>query len=388
MLAPLSFATILAYDMITQPALFIIFFLITLFCLGGVLVLRAAQKRQEAKRVQAQLDSIVSANTKLQERLDAMSDFFRRNEKGLTDTLDKKFSYISQNLNFNLKQQSEQTYKNLKALQERMAVIDSAQNNLQKAANKIVEFQHILTNKQTRGAFGQSQMEAIIRDALPANSYKFQSSLTNGKRPDCLILLPNEAPALVIDAKFPLEAWTRLQDAHNKEYELEAAQNFRRDMRIHIRAISEKYLIAGETFETVFLFVPSESIFATIYEKFDELIQEAHRQHVQIVSPTSLMLSVTVVQSILKDAYLRHQAHHIQHEVMKLLDDVKRLCDRTEKLKKNYEKEGENITEILTSAKKINNRGQGIIRLDLVAVKKEAEAIIPSLSFSKNSHEV
>src|SRR5690606_21612833 len=148
---------------------------------------------------------------------------------------------------------------------------------------------------------GQSRMEAIVADGLPHGGYEFQATLTNGNRPDCLIRMPNEAPALVIDAKFPLEAWNAIRDAEAEADAARAAQLFRRDMEVHIRAIAEKYLIVGETQDTAFMFVPSESIFADIHENFEPVVQRAHRARVVIVSPSLLMLSIQVVQSILKD---------------------------------------------------------------------------------------
>ena len=160
--------------------------------------------------------------------------------------------------------QTKSTHENLAKLQERLAVIDTAQNNIQSLAANVVELQSILSNKQTRGAFGQSRMEAIIADGLPSDAHEFQATLSNQTRPDCLIRMPNDAPSLVIDAKFPLEAWNAIRDATGDVEIKQAMQQFRRDMDVHIKAISEKYLITGETQDTAFLFVPSESIFAEI----------------------------------------------------------------------------------------------------------------------------
>ena len=169
-----------------------------------------------------------------------------------------------------------------------------------------MQLQAILSNKQTRGAFGQSRMEAIVADGLPQGAYEFQATLSNGSRPDCLIRMPNGAPSLVIDAKFPLEAWNAIRAAaegdQRGEAQKYAAQAFRRDIEVHIKAISEKYLISGETQDTAFMFVPSESIFAEIHENFEAIVQRAHRARVVIVSPSLLMLSIQVIQSILKDA--------------------------------------------------------------------------------------
>src|SRR5690606_35664813 len=216
----------------------------------------------------------------------------------------------------------------------------TAQNNIQALAGQVVQLQQILSNKQTRGAFGQSRMEAIVADGLPHGAYEFQATLSNGSRPDCLIRMPNGAPSLVIDAKFPLEAWNAIRAASESEGGMEARRAaesaFRRDVEVHIKAIAEKYLIPGETQDTAFMFVPSESIFAEIHENFEALVQKAHRARVVIVSPSLLMLSIQVIQAVLKDARMREQAHLIQAEVAKLMQDVSRLDDRVRKLQAHF----------------------------------------------------
>src|SRR5690606_27505194 len=166
--------------------------------------------------------------------------------------------------------------------------------------------------------------------------YEFQATLSNGNRPDCTVKMPNGAPPLVIDAKFPLEAWNRFREAAAPEARRAAAQSFKRDLEVHIRDISEKYLIPGETQEMAFLFVPSESIFAEIHEHFEAVVQKAQRSRIVIVSPSLLMLSIQVIQAVLKDQRMREQAHLIQGEVALLMDDLGRLDDRTRKLQAHF----------------------------------------------------
>ena len=232
--------------------------------------------------------------------------------------------------------------------------------------------QAILSNKQTRGAFGQSRMEAIIADGLPMGAYEFQATLSNGNRPDCLIKMPNDSPSLVIDAKFPLEAWNAIRAASELDNPGEqpkfAAQAFRRDIEVHLKAISEKYLIQGETQDTAFMFVPSESIFAEIHENFEAIVHKAHRARVVIVSPSLLMLSIQVIQAILKDARMREQAHLIQGEVVRLMEDVGRLDERVRKLQTHFGQASKDIDDILVSSEqghqaRPEDRGAGIRRL-------------------------
>jgi DNA recombination protein RmuC len=199
-----------------------------------------------------------------------------------------------------------------------------------------VQLQAILSNKQTRGAFGQSRMEAIVADGLPHGAYEFQATLSNGNRPDCLVKMPNGAPSLAIDAKFPLEAWNAIRAADGADHRRPPPQAFRRDIEVHVRDISEKYLIQGETQDTAFMFVPSESIFAEIHENFEAIVHKAHRARIVIVSPSLLMLSIQVIQAILKDARMREQAHLIQGEVIRLMEDVGRVDERVRKLQVHF----------------------------------------------------
>jgi DNA recombination protein RmuC len=208
-------------------------------------------------------------------------------------------------------------------------------------------------------------MEAIIGDGLPSNSYAFQYTLSNGSRPDCVVFMPNQGPALVIDAKFPLESWQKLSAAQNEAEHRIAALGFRQDMQVHIRAISEKYLIAGETQDTAFLFVPSESIFADIHEHFEDVVQRAAKVRVVIVSPSLLMLSIQVVQALLRDVRVREEARRIQVEVRELVTDVGRLKDRVIALQKHFGQANNDIGDILTSTSKIVRRGQKIDELEL-----------------------
>ena len=242
-----------------------------------------------------------------------------------------------------------------------------------------MQLQAILSNKQTRGAFGQSRMEAIVADGLPHGAYEFQATLSNGNRPGLPRQMPNDSPSLVIDAKFPLEAWNAIRAAAEAD-EAATRRNTPRRLsgatsRYHLKAISEKYLIAGETQDTAFMFVPSESIFAEIHENFEAIVHKAHRARVVIVSPSLLMLSIQVIQAILKDARMREQAHLIQGEVVRLMEDVSRLDDRVRKLQAHFGQATRDIDDILVSSNKVAKRGQKIEALELAAgPPSEAEA--------------
>jgi DNA recombination protein RmuC len=296
-----------------------------------------------------------------------MAEVFGTRQAELNQAINQRLDGMSQRVSSTISEQTKSTHENLQRLQERLAVIDAAQNNIQTLAKDVVGLQAILSNKQTRGAFGQSRMETIVADGLPMGAYAFQQTLSNGSRPDCTVKMPNGAPPLVIDAKFPLEAWNAIRDAGSPEAGKTAAQQFRRDMETHIRDISEKYLIQGETQDTAFLFVPSESIFAEIHENFEPVVQRAHRARIVIVSPSLLMLSIQVIQAVLKDQRMRAQAHVIQGEVASLMDDLGRLDERVRKLQSHFSMAQRDVDQILTSTDKLTKRGARIEALEFEA---------------------
>ena len=342
---------------------------VSLWRSGRARAAAAAQAAERAADAQAQIAAIVRAQAEMQGGLRTVADVFGARQAELTQSLGQRLDAMTGRIGQTMTEQTKSTHDSLAKLQERLAVIDNAQNNIQSLAGQVVQLQAILSNKQTRGAFGQSRMEAIVADGLPHGAYEFQATLSNNSRPDCLVRMPNGSPSLVIDAKFPLEAWNAIRaaaDADNAgDAQKYAAQAFRRDIDYHIKAISEKYLISGETQDTAFMFVPSESIFAEIHENFEAIVQKAHRARVVIVSPSLLMLSIQVIQAILKDARMREQAHLIQGEVVRLMEDVSRLDDRVRKLQAHFGQAARDIDDILVSSNKVVKRGQKIEALEL-----------------------
>ena len=353
---------------------------VLLLLLLGVALWRSAKARavaaadaaERAREGEARMAGILQAQSEMQGRMGAIADVFGARQAELTQAIGQRLDAMTGRIGQSMTDQTRSTHESLAKLQERLAVIDTAQGNIQSLAGQVVQLQAILSNKQTRGAFGQSRMEAIIADGLPHGAYEFQATLSNGTRPDCLIRMPNGAPSLAIDAKFPLEAWNAIRAAEGAEAQRLAAQAFRRDIEFHIRAIAEKYLIPGETQDTAFMFVPSESVFAEIHENFEPIVQRAHRARVVIVSPSLLMLSIQVIQAILKDARVREQAHLIQAEVIRLMEDVARLDERVRKLQVHFLQASKDIDLILTSADKVTRRGQKIEALDLAAEMEQA----------------
>ncbi|MBB5073811.1 DNA recombination protein RmuC [Bartonella callosciuri] len=361
--------------------------LLILVCLIFFILIRSHHRKalweseaaERAREAQMQMATLLKTQAEMQGRMQMMAEIFGQRQAELNKSLSEQLNGITANLGQTLQVQTKSTYENLNRLQERLAVIDAAQNNIQSLTGQVVQLQAILSNKQTRGTFGQGRMEAIIVDALPTNAYVFQAVLSNGKRPDCLIHMPNKAPSLVVDAKFPLEAWNAMRKAISVQERQEAERQFRTDMEVHIRDIAQKYLIPGETHDTALLFVPSESIFATIYEDFESLVQKANRAHVIIVSPSLLMLSIQVVQTIMKDARMREQAHLIQSEVAKLMEDFGRMDMRVRALQKHFYKAGEDIEGILISSSKIMKRANRIETFELKDNNSESTKMATSV---------
>ncbi|MEZ5801187.1 MAG: DNA recombination protein RmuC [Nitratireductor sp.] len=331
----------------------------------------AAERAREAEMRMAEL---VASQNELTGRMQTLSEIFSTRQGDMMRLVDERLSNMSGKLGESITQTTKSTHESLAKLQERLAVIDSAQNNITALTGQVVELQNILANKQTRGAFGEARMAAIVEDGLPRGAYAFQATLSNGARPDCLVFMPNDSPALVIDAKFPLEAWNAIRRGETSDEKKVATQQFRRDVETHIKAISEKYLIQGETQDTAFMFVPSESIFAEIHENFEAVVQRAHRSRVVIVSPSLLMLSIQVIQSVLKDSRMREQAHLIQGEVIRLMEDVSRLDERVRKLSAHFTMAQKDVELIVTSADKVTRRGTRIAELDFEDVRKAEEA--------------
>jgi DNA recombination protein RmuC len=283
----------------------------------------------------------------------------------LQRTLDERLEAMGQRVGQGLTQQTERTALSLGQLNERLAVIDAAQNNITSLSTEMVSLKNILSNKQSRGAFGQGRMEAIIRDGLHARAYEFQATLSNGTRPDCLIILPDSAAKLVIDAKFPLEAHAALKAAGDDPSRKLAETQLRADMAKHVKDISEKYLISGETHETAILFVPSESIYADLHEHFEDVVQKANRARVILASPNVLMLLIQTMQAIFKDVAMRDQAHVIKAEVAKLMEDVERLKDRASDLRRHFDMANTDLEKLGTSADRIVKRGERIESVEL-----------------------
>ena len=312
----------------------------------------------------------------LNARLDAMGSWLQNSHSQLQHTVNTRLDAVSQNIGESMKTTTKHTTEHLQQLHARLAVIDSAQKNITDLATTVTSLQKVFDNKQRRGAFGQGRMEAIVADALPQGAYEFQFTLSNNSRPDCCIHMPDKRH-LVIDAKFPLEATTLLENAKTDEERLVATRQLRQNLGKHIDDISGKYLIKGETQDVAFMFIPSESMFAELYDGFDDVLQKGYRSSVIIVSPSLLMLAIQVVQQIQKDARMREAADKILTEVGLMIEDVQRLKDRVENLDRHFGTVNKDIEQIVISADKILTRGEKIQSVEFSDEAPSAQ-IIPA----------
>ena len=337
-------------------------------------LLEAQRLGEQSMMLEQRLASLMQVQNEMTGRIAAMSGTFEARTTDLARILSETIDHSAQRTSQALTETRTKTDENLSKLNERLAVIDKAQSTITQLSTEVVDLQKILANKQQRGAFGQGRMEAIIQDALQSGAYQFQATLSNGKRPDCVVYLPNGAPPLVVDAKFPLESWRLLEAAQSPDDLARAATQFRNDIGVHVKAISGNYLLPGETHDVAFMFVPSESIFADLHEKFEDVVQRAGRARVMIVSPSLLMLSVQVVQALMRDVEMRKQAHRIQHEVRMILEEVDRLKTRIDALKGHFQAANRDIENIETTSGKIIGRGQKIGQLEFEDAPQRLDA--------------
>lgn len=283
----------------------------------------------------------------------------------LLKIMDEKLLAVTKSVGDGLQQNTVKTNETLTDLRERLAKIDAAQQKISSLSEQVVSLQEVLSNKQARGAFGEIQLNDLVVSILPPNAYAFQALLSNGKKADCLLNLPNPPGAIVIDAKFPLESYYALRHAETDRDKLEAERFFKASVLKHIKDISEKYILAGETAESALMFLPSEAIYAELHANFIDVVETSYKAKVWIVSPTTLMATLNTVRAILKDAHMREQAGVIQKEVGLLIEDICRLDERVDNLGRHFKQAGDDIEAIRVSSGKINRRVQKIEAIEM-----------------------
>jgi DNA recombination protein RmuC len=328
-------------------------------------------------RLSQMAESQQAAQTQLQGHL---AERLQAQERAVTRMLDERLADVTRRVGENLQRASEKTTETMSQLHERLAVIDAAQKNLTDLSAEVVSLQDILSNKQARGAIGQTQMEDVVRNMLPPRAFSFQATLSNGRRADCVIHLPNPPGMIAVDSKYPHEAFVALMNAGDDRARAAAETQFKTDVVKHIRDIAEKYIVPGETADSAIMFVPAESVFATLHDRFPGVVEEGFRRRVYIVSPTTLMATLNTVRAILKDARMREQAHIIQTEIGKLMEDVLRLDKRVAQLGTHFEQSRKDVDDIRISTNKILQRGETIENIQLEPAAPAEQPILKQVA--------
>lgn len=295
-------------------------------------------------------------------------------QSNMIKLMEARLAAVQQQMNVNLQANSKTTAKSLGELQQRLVTIDKAQDNIQKLSGDVLSLQDILSNKQTRGAFGEIQLQDIVSKALPSDAYAWQATLSNGKRADCLIHLPNPPGPIVIDSKFPLEAYEALRNATTDWEANEAAKFMRSSVKAHIKAISEKYILDGETADGALMFLPSEAVYAELHANFPELVRDGFNARVWIVSPTTCMATLNTMRAILKDARMREQAGAIRTALRHLHRDVELVVERVDKLNTHFNQARKDLDGISTAAERAGKRATRLDNFDFEELEKDAVA--------------
>jgi DNA recombination protein RmuC len=313
-----------------------------------------------ANRVQ----SLSEGQERLAGGLHHVSETQAVSQTAMLQVMEQRLAEVQRQMTEALHGTSTRTARSLGELHTRLETIDKAQANIEKLSGNVLSLQDILSNKQTRGAFGEIQLNDIVLKALPSDAFTMQATLSNGRRADCLIHLPNPPGPIVIDAKFPLEAYEALRRAENPAQVLEAQRLMRAAVRAHIKAISEKYIIEGETADGALMFLPSEAVYAELHANYPDVVREGFAAKVWIVSPTTCMATLNTMRAVLKDARMREQAGAIRKELALLYGDVERLGLRVENLDRHFGQAAKDIEEIKISSDKATKRARRLDNFD------------------------
>ncbi|MEM7505900.1 MAG: DNA recombination protein RmuC [Pseudomonadota bacterium] len=292
----------------------------------------------------------------------------------LMETVNHRLEQVSARMGESLTASATRTARSLGDLQQRLEAIDKAQGNIEKLSGDVLTLQDILSNKQTRGAFGEIQLQEIVGHALPPSAYRFQETLSNGRRADCLIDLPNPPGPIVIDSKFPLEAYEALRAANTDDEAKRAARALRSAVTTHIQHIAERYIIEGETADSALLFLPSEAVYAELHANFADVVRTGFQARVWIVSPTTAMAVLNTMRGVMKDARMRKEAGRIRRELGLLAKDMDRLVERVGNLDRHFTLAAGDIEKIKISAQKAGTRADRLEAFDFEAPEDAIEA--------------
>lgn len=304
---------------------------------------------------------------------DSIASFAKSNNE-LHELLQKRLSDISGQVEQRLNKGFEKTTETFTDVVKRLALIDAAQQRIVELSSNVVSLQEVLTDKRSRGAFGEVQMAGLIANVMPEGSYALQHTLSNGMRVDCMMFLPDPTGHIAIDSKFPLDSFQKMMDNDATDADrLIAEKQFRLDIKKHIKDIAAKYIIENETADGAIMFIPAEAVFAEIHAHQSQLVEEAQRARVWMVSPTTLMAVLTTARAVLKDSATRKQVHVIQEHLVNLAKDFDRFRTRMDKLSLHIQQANNDVKDVHISATKISSRFQ---KIEKVEIKQEDVELI------------
>jgi DNA recombination protein RmuC len=317
-------------------------------------------------------DTLIAQQKTMNEAIAAQNERLAQQERAIADriaaqneTLNAILSGQTERVTKSLEDQAKRAAESAAAIQERLAVLDAARANIEGLGQQVGTLSAILSNKQSRGAFGEVQLKQIVEDRLPPDAYAFQHVFSTRARADCLIRLPYPPGPVAVDSKFPLESWLAERDAADDATRAAAAKRFAGDVRKHVEDIGTKYIIPGETADGALLFVPSEAIYADLHARFPAVVEEAARRRVYVVSPTTLWAVLGTMRALMQDVRMRAEAHRIQEEVRRLMAELARFDERVAELRKHFDRASDAIRAIETTRDKITRAGERIAAVEL-----------------------
>lgn len=349
---------------IAGAALLLIGLLILILRAAGRSATMAAPLMREMGWLGQRVQALGEGQERLAGGLHHVSENQAHSQTAMLQLMEKRLAEVQRSMGESLHGTATRTARSLGELQQRLETIDKAQANIEKLSGNVLNLQDILANKQARGAFGEIQLNDIVQKALPSDAYTMQATLSNGKRADCLIHLPNPPGPIVIDAKFPLEAYEALRRAENPRQVTEAQAQLRTAVRTHIKAISEKYILDGETADGALMFLPSEAVYAELHANFPEVVRDGFTARVWIVSPTTCMATLNTMRAVLKDARMREQAGAIRTTLRQLHRDVEIVVERVDKLATHFNQARADLDGISTAAERAGKRAARLDNFD------------------------
>jgi DNA recombination protein RmuC len=347
-----------------------LFVLPALLLLAALVVIQLVLTQRGSVQQETRLQMLTQSLNALTEQADARArkseEVIQTQVEKLIATNNERLGQIGEKVEKRLDKGFKETTTVFSDVLKRLALIDKAQEKIAELSGNVVSLQEILSDKRSRGAFGEIQLSALISNMMPGNSYSLQHTFANGVRADCVLFLPEPTGTVCIDSKFPLESYQRMTDLSLGDADRTTAERqFRQDIKKHIKDIATKYIIPGETSDGAMMFIPAEAVFAEIHAHYPDLVEEAQRARVWITSPTTMMAVLTTSRAVLKDAATREQVHNIQKHLVALSQDFSRFQDRMDKLATHIDQANRDVEQVQTSARKITSRFGKIEQVEL-----------------------